>query len=182
MPLPKLSESQVAGLIQQVAGYIEGQRHTYRGNASPLDQTQRAAMAPFFPESVLNSTRVVVLTDRRVNNPGFYGDLVTMGFELGSLPDFRDMAAITFVDTIVSHVPIENRLLFHELVHVVQYEKLGLAEFAAKYVNGFLTGGSYEAIPLEKNAYELDARFAKAPGDVFSVQEEVEDWTFLDLF
>jgi hypothetical protein len=76
----------------------------------------------------------VVLAGQRVSNPGFYGDLVAMGFELGSLPDFTDMAAITFVDTIVFHQPIENQLLFHELVHVVQYEKLGLTEFAIKYV------------------------------------------------
>ncbi len=139
-------------------------------------------MAPFFRESALNSTRVVVLADQRVSNPGFYGDLVTMGFELGSLPDFADMAAITFVDTVVFHEPIVNRLLFHELVHVVQYAKLGLAEFAAKYVKGFLTGGSYEAIPLERNAYELDARYAKAPGDTFSVEDEVQEWIDWELF
>jgi len=64
------------------------------------------------------------------------------------------------VDTVVSHEPFNDRLLFHELVHVVQYEKLGLEGFAAKYVRGFLNGGSYEGIPLEMNAYELDARFA----------------------
>jgi hypothetical protein len=44
-----------------------------------------------------------------------------------------------------------------------------LAAFSAKYVKGFLTGGSYEAIPLERNAHELDAEFAKAPGDPFFV-------------
>ena len=99
-----------------------------------------------------------------------------MGFEAGSLPDFADMAAITFTDTVVSHEPFTDRLLFHELVHVVQYEKLGLAEFAAKYVKGFLSGGSYEAIPLEMNAYELDARFATAPTKPFSVADEVQKW------
>jgi hypothetical protein len=138
-------------------------------------------MAPFFPESILDSTRVAVLTDQRVSNPGFYSDLVKMGFELGSLPDFTEMAAITFVDTILSHGPISNQTLFHELVHVVQYEKLGLEDFAAKYVKGFLTGGSYERIPLEQNAYELDARFGCAPGNAFSVQDEVEEWIFFDL-
>jgi hypothetical protein len=55
------------------------------------------------------------------------------------------------------------------LTHVVQYEKLGLEQFAAKYVKGFLSGGSYEAIPLEVNAYGLDARFAAAPAKGFSV-------------
>jgi hypothetical protein len=99
-----------------------------------------------------------------------------MGFEPGSLPDFSLMAAITFVDTVVSHEPFTQRLLFHELVHVIQYKKLSLLEFAAKYVRGFLSGGSYESIPLEMNAYELDARFAAAPASAFSVEAEVQEW------
>lgn len=99
-----------------------------------------------------------------------------MGFEAGSLPDFAGMAAITFVDTVVSHEPFTNRILFHELVHVVQYEKLGLMEFAAKYVRCFLNGGSYEAIPLERNAYELEGRFAAEPLKAFSSADEVQSW------
>jgi hypothetical protein len=47
-----------------------------------------------------------------------------------------------------------------------------LAEFAARHVTGFLNGGSYEAIPLETNAYELDARFAAASERYFSVTDE----------
>ena len=105
-----------------------------------------------------------------------------MGFEAASLPDFEHMAAITFVDTVVSQEPFTGRLLSHELVHVVQYERLGLPEFAGKYVRGFLSGGSYEAIPLEMNAYELDARFAAAPARPFSVGLEVEAWIRADRF
>jgi hypothetical protein len=182
MPLPELSEPQIKGVIQQVAGYIESQRQTYQGNAAPLDQNQKVVMAPFFPQSVLDSALIVVLDDERVSNPLFYDELVGIGFPPGSLPDFAYMGAITFVDTIASHGPITNQTLFHELVHVVQYEKLGLMEFAAKYVKGFLTGGSYEGIPLEQNAYELDARFAKAPGNAFSVEDEVQEWIDWDSF
>lgn len=177
MPLPKLDDSQIAWIIKEVAGYIERQRQTYRQRAVPLDPNERAVMQPFFPASCLDSTRVVVLSGQRVTNPPFYGELIKMGFEAISLPDFKRMTAITFVDTVVSHAPFTERLLFHELVHVVQYEKLGLPEFAAKYVRGFLSGGSYEAIPLEVNAYELDARFAAAPAKPFSVEAEVEAWT-----
>lgn len=90
------------------------------------------------------------------------------------------MTAITFVDTVVSHEQFTDRLLFHELVHVVQYEKLGVAEFAAKYVRGFLSGGSYDAIPLERNAYELDERFATAPATDSSVSDEVRRWIRAD--
>lgn len=78
------------------------------------------------------------------------------------------------VDTVVSHEPFSNRLLFHELVYVVQYRKLRLAEFATKYVRGFLTGGSYETIPLEISAYELEGRFAVALTNVFSVETAVQ--------
>jgi hypothetical protein len=97
---------------------------------------RRAAMQPFFLPYTLESARVQVLTGERVGNPPFYRALVQMGFDAAVLPNFSLMAAITFVDTVVSHEPFTERLLFHELVHVVQYEKLGLAEFASKYVRG----------------------------------------------
>jgi hypothetical protein len=117
-----------------------------------------------------------------VTNPPFYPELMRMGFGADSLPDFEEMAAITFVDTVVSHEPFTDQLLFHELVHVVQYEKLGLAEFATNYVTGFLKGGSYEGIPLERNAYELDGRFATQPTKAFSVETEVQSWLDGDRF
>src|SRR5712691_4037662 len=142
MPLPKLTVAQIAWVIQQVAAHIERQRRSFLRGAAPLSRDQKAVIAPFFPESTLNSARIVMLRGIRVGNPPFYEELVQMGFGRGSLPDFDVMVAVTFMDTIVSHEPFINELLFHELVHVVQYEKLGLAEFAGKYVRGFLGGGS----------------------------------------
>ena len=176
MPLPTLRDAEIAWVIQQVAEYIERQRQAFRHKAVPLNANQMATMQPFFPTSALDPTRVVVLTGERVGNPPFYGQLVQMGFDPAALPNFALMTAIAFVDTVVSHEVFTDRLLFHELVHVVQYEKLGLAEFTAKYVKGFLSGGTYEAIPLEMNAYELDARFAATPARPFSVQAEVQAW------
>jgi hypothetical protein len=167
----------MAWVTREAACYIENQRQIFRGRAIPLSEAQVVVLRPFFPASTLNATRVVVLSGERASNPPFYGELVNMGFEAGSLPDFALMDAITFVDTVVSHEPFNDRLLFHELVHVVQYEKLGMSGFAAKYVTGFLSGGCYEAIPLEMNAYEQDARFASAAvKNSFSVEEEVQAW------
>jgi hypothetical protein len=176
MSLPKLSDAQIAWVTQQVAAYIDEQRKIYLGRAVPLDTVQNRALQPFFPSSTLDSARIIVLSQERVGNPPFYEDLVRMGFADNSLPDFEHMGAITFVDTVVSHEPFTERLLFHELVHVVQYERLGLADFSARYVRGFLSGGSYEAIPLEMNAYELDTRFAARPTRGFSVEAEVQLW------
>jgi hypothetical protein len=176
MSIPKLNNQQIAWVVRQVAGYIEQQRQIYRGTAVPLDGKEASAMRRFFPASTLDSTRIVVLSGQRVSNPPFYVEVIRMGFEAGSLPDFALMNAITFVDTLIFHDALTDKLLFHELVHVVQYEKLGLSEFATKYVMGFLCGGSYKAIPLEMNAYELDARFSAAPMESLSVEAEVEAW------
>jgi hypothetical protein len=176
MTLPNLNASQVEWVVREVMAYIESQRQTFRCKTTPLSREQMAMLQPFFPASTLDAARVITLAVERVGNPPFYGALVQMGFEPAALPDFSHMAAITFVDAVVSHEPFTYRLLFHELVHVVQYEKLGLPEFAAKYVRGFLSGGSYGAIPLEINAYELEARFADQPAKPFSVADEVQRW------
>jgi len=182
MSLPKLTDQQIARVIQQVAAYIEQQRQIYRAVAVALDDRQTAAMQPFFTASAVDSTRVTVLSGQRASNPPFYVEFIRMGFEAGSLPDFALMKAITFVDTVISHELLTDTLLFHELVHVVQYEKLGVPDFATKYVKGFLRSGSYEAIPLEMNAYELEARFAAAPTKTFSVEAEVEAWIRTNRF
>lgn len=176
MPLPKLGDAQITWVTRWVAKYIQYQRRNYGGRATLLNADQKRVMQAFFPRSTLDSSRVLVLSGERVRNPPFYPQLQEMGFEPSSLPDFSLMAAITFEDTVVSHEAFTNRLLFHELVHVVQYEKLGLQEFSSKYVRGFMSGGSYDAIPLERNAYELDARFAAAPAKPFSVADAVQSW------
>lgn len=79
--------------------------------------------------------------------------------------DFRAMAGITYDDTILlsdsrvaADVPIG--LLFHELVHVVQYSILGVEEFARQYVLGWAENGfDYFRIPLEVQAYDLQRWF-----------------------
>jgi hypothetical protein len=93
-----------------------------------------------------------------------------------NLPDFAAMTAITFVDVIVSHQDFTDALLFHELVHVAQFVQMDLKEFAARFVNGFIQGGSYEEIPLEKMAHALEDRFSQDVTQVFSVDDEVRQW------
>ncbi len=70
-------------------------------------------MRPFFPASALDSARVVVLAGERISNPPFYPELQRVGFDPAALPNFAFMAAITFVDTVVSHEAFTDRLLFH---------------------------------------------------------------------
>jgi hypothetical protein len=131
-------------------------------------------MDGFFSPQLLEGVRLLVLKGERVGNPDFYPVLKSLGFN--NLPDQSGMGAITFCDVVVSHEAFSNGLLFHDLVHVEQYRQLGIPRFSEVYVRGFLNGGSYEAIPLEVNAYTLEGRIESDPRRVFSVEDEVRKW------
>ena len=137
-------------------------------------------MAGFFRPQVLDAARVIVLRGTRVEDPPFYPMLAGMGFS--NLPGFSQMAAITFGDVVVSHMPFTDGLLFHELVHVEQYRQLGIPRFSDLYVRGFLSGGGYDGIPLEANAYGLGSRFEADRRQRFSVADEVARWVREDRF
>lgn len=153
-----------------VAEYIHVQRARYQGRAAQLAFSE--IWLRFFPAIDLERIRVLQPGRERVPNPPFYAELEKLGFT--GLPDFTTMAAITFDDIVVFHDPLTPQLIFHELVHVVQYRLLGIEEFARLYVLGYLAGG-YEGTPLEVCAYQLDGKFIT--GSVgFDVELEVKAW------
>jgi hypothetical protein len=164
MDLKNLPPAMVSQLVTMVEDYINSSRKQYAPQAVPLTDSQRTAMQPFFTASTLDEARLCVLHGTRVSNPSMYTIAKMMGIR--NLPDFADMAATTFLDAIVSHHEFTDALLFHELVHVVQYQQLDVREFAARFVNGFVQGGSYA----------LEGRFSKNGGQPFSVDEEVRHW------
>ena len=171
MPAPSLASKQVEQLTDWVAAYIADQRSHFYERAQPILLHHVNRLLPFFPKEILSGVRV---TQGRASEPPFYSQLRALG--IGNAPPFSDMAGITFQDVVVHVEPLTTRLLFHELVHTVQYKHLGLSGFAKRYVHGFLTGGSYEEIPLEKQAYGLEDRFARNPSMPFSVEENVTEW------
>jgi hypothetical protein len=171
---PALTTEQVAQVSGLVAQYISVQREKYAPRSVPLSAQQKAVVMGFFSQQLLGDTRLLVLQGERVANPDFYPILKSLGFK--NLPDQAGMAAITFCDIVVSHEPFSDGLLFHELVHVEQYRQLGIEGFSELYVRGFLSGGSYEAIPLEINAYTLEARFEANPRQLVSIEAEVRKW------
>lgn len=165
---PKLTEAQIRGVAKWVAAYIADQQEGFQSNAQTIPAEFRKALQPFFPSDVLSDVRVA---RGRSSEPAFYPQLRSLGIR--NAPAFSEMAGITFRNVIVHVDSLSRTLLFHELVHAVQYKHLGLQGFAQRYVRGFLSGGSYEEIPLEKQAYELEAKFATNPDRIFSVEEDV---------
>ena len=61
--------------------------------------------------------------------------------------------------------------------HATQMALLGMDRYADLYVRGFVKSRSWIAIPLEAQAYQLDARFAMPSTAVFSVEDEVKSWS-----
>jgi hypothetical protein len=171
MPAPSLTPRKVAQLTDWVATYIADQRSHFYERAQPIQPHHVNILRPFFRKEILSEVRV---TRGRASEPPFYSQLRALGID--NAPPFSDMAGITFQDVVVHVEPLTTPLLFHELVHVVQYKHLGLSGFAKHYVHGFLTGGSYEEIPLEKQAYGLEDRFARNPSLPLSVEEDVTEW------
>jgi hypothetical protein len=169
MPSPKLTEAQASQLAGWVASYITEQRKAFHSAARALTPEHKRQLQLFFRADVLDEVSIV---RGRASEPSFYAQLKAMGIH--NAPSFGDMAGVTFRDVVVHVEPLTVSLLFHELVHAVQYKHLGLAGFAERYVRGFLTGGSYEEIPLEKQAYELEGRFVAQPDSPFSVEEDVK--------
>jgi hypothetical protein len=98
------------------------------------------------------------------------------------LPEFaahegRRFDGITFKSTFfVARGRESEALYFHELVHVVQWARLGVDNFVLAYGLGLLQFG-YENSPLERMAYALEEQFkcGRVPRDLVRVIEEGTD-------
>ncbi len=172
MVATKFSKEEIADYSALIATFIRSQRDTFLGRASLLPQFQIEKFSPFFNEGLLKNTFFFVKKDGPIKDPVFLKELNNRGVFF-SLDHLR---AITFMDVVVSCEELTPQIQFHELVHVVQYQKLGLKQFAYKYLQGFLATGAYESIPLEKNAYALDKAYFQNPEKPFSVELEVQNW------
>jgi len=166
----------ISFLIPNAQKWISTQRDLQNPHSAPLSKIEIDILQSFYLEATINQVRVRHVP--RIGNPPFYADLARVGVAIPL--DFSQMAGITFDDTILisdldAHTQPLISLIFHEIVHVVQYGLLGVAEFSKQYIQGWAQNGlNYFAIPLEREAYELQRRFEGTPQSTFSVEEIVE--------
>ena len=172
----RLNTQQLVWYLAENAGHwIEGQRAQHRVHADPLPDTTVAALSGFFEPETLDRTRIRHVLN--IDNPPFYKEFEEAG---ESFPlDFSVWAAITFGDVILVNGdqipgPPSHSVVFHEMVHVVQYDVLGIQEFALRYVTPFVQNRfNYMSIPLETVAFDLQGRFEESSGDPFSAEAEI---------
>lgn len=152
--------------------YIAAQRGRLDAVAHPLASADQEALRTYFHPSDLRSVKVVESDPLPVAEPPLTSTLRRLGL---SFPRVSLVEAITFGHVIAAREPMPLPLLFHELVHVVQFRLLGVPRFTWLYARGLLEGGSYESIPLERCAFELEERYRRGEAG-FSVEMEVLSW------
>ena len=164
--LPTLEE-----IVPRVVKYYRDEREVYRRHSEPLDRALRETIARYFKSALLDKIKAVTLHGARIPPPPFY--LEAKELSGGQFPDFVHLASVTYIDVIVFHDQIEPRTLFHAAVHAAQMEELGFERYIELYAKGFLKYLSWTMIPLERQAFQLEARFAASPADTFSVEAEI---------
>ncbi len=172
--VPELTEDCILEAIDRVSFYLDEQRTLYFHSAAPLSKHHKALMWPYFSSTLLDRVRIVELNGARVSNPSFYDEARALGFV--SLPEVTHMHSLTFLDVVVFNEKINERTLFHALVHAVQFEVLGLQRYTELFVRSFVSAKLHFSVPLEAHAFSLESKFASTPVQRFSVEDQVRLW------
>ena len=174
-----LFSSAAASLISApVAYYIRSQRDALADSGFALTSSERQALGNYFGRHDLERVKVVEGDPLPLAAPFFNRAASLCGMDV---PSPSQIAGITFDHVIATREPMPTAMLFHELVHVVQFRILGVNQFAKLYTRGLLRNGSYDAIPLERCAYELEARF-EIGLEPFQVEDQIMLWLDRGLF
>lgn len=155
------------GALPRVEQWIDDLHTSHRGESVRTSDLRFRRLAAHFPASLLTSTRVALVPKIPFPPVSEYG-----------LPEFdamanMPMAGITFRDMyFVQPSSSSESVHFHELVHVVQWARLGVRDFLLTYALGIVLHG-YAGSPLEAIAFELQGQFErKTP--VGSVVDRIE--------
>jgi hypothetical protein len=136
--------------IRQTLSSYEQQAQTVASQAFPR-------LPRYFSKELLSAAKFVVV--ERVPMP----PLTALGLSEFAKFERADNSGVTYLDTFFvrrDHAR-DERLHFHELIHVVQWRCLGPRRFLATYAAGLEAFG-YRDSPLEVMAYDAEASFARA--------------------
>ncbi len=151
-------------LIEEFQKWVQEQRRFHLTNARPLSDEERSRFVGYFEKRILDLVRVASV--ERILNPDFYDDMVKSGLPIPL--DFSKAIGLTLVDCVLirqelwSDPPSAISTLFHEMVHVVQIDILGLRKHIELYADNLVQNGyQYHSVLFERQAYTLASRFAR---------------------
>jgi len=152
--------------------WVRRARGVFGRRGRELTERERGSVAQWFETSLLDRVRVAVVDEVMLPAP-------LLRRLVGGVVVDRP-TAIALVDVVavsadaVDGEDVPGPLLFHELVHIAQWQTRGVRGFVRAYARGWvLAGKNYFGIPLEREAFELQRRFET--GEVFRVAEELAE-------
>lgn len=145
--------------LPAIRKWIETTVAESRPAARPLSAYGFTRLAHYFDAETLKRASVIEVDV--VPKP----PLTALG--LRQFSDFEQLngAGLTYGDIyfVVRSRASDESLHFHELVHTIQWHKLGIDRFIMAYALGHLAGGGYANNPLEEIAHTLEGIFTKEP-------------------
>lgn len=157
--------------LPQVRVWIENLLQTYADSAKKIQISFFPGIAKAYPADLVERARIVSV-DRTPFPP-------VSKFGLPEFARYEGMRfdGITFMNTmfVVKGRELPS-LIFHELVHVVQWDRLGADQFLLAYGLGLAQFG-YEQSPLEQMAYLLERQYkgGALPPDLMRVIQDGSD-------
>lgn len=151
-PLELIHKFQSA--IPVVREWIDSTLEENKSNAVFVNTLNFHRLGKVLPLELLSRARVVVVTGEVPFPP-----LSRMGLPELAQMENMNMAGITYKDTFfINHLHQTESLHFHELIHVIQWERLGVDDFLLAYGAGLMQCG-YGNCPIEQMAYSLQSSF-----------------------
>ena len=134
--------------------WIEDLLESNKENTTSVINLNFPRINQIFLNDLLERAKVVTVADKVPFPP-----LSHIGLHELSGMEQMPIAGITYKDTFfVNQNNLSESLHFHELIHVVQWERLGVDNFLFAYGVGLMQFG-YEKSPLEQMAYTLQRSF-----------------------
>ncbi len=167
MDQDRLIIESLKGYMPAVKDWINNLVSRYSITGKSVSSFSFPRLALYYPKKLLGSTKVVII-EKPPAVP-----LASLG--LTQFGDFEKMelGGVTYIDTYFirpDHVHLES-IHFHELVHIIQWQYLGIDKFLLLYGLGLLKHG-YKNSPLETLAYTMTERFKKS-ANPFDVQANI---------
>jgi hypothetical protein len=152
--IPSNFISKVQSTLPFVQKWIDDTLDDYKSQATSIIDLKFPRLSQIYPSALLAKAKVVVVAGKVPLPP-----LSSIGFS--ELAEFEAMstAGVTYKDTFFLIEAAQSESAhFHELVHVVQWERLGADNFWMAYGAGLMQSG-YLNSPLEQMAYSLQNDF-----------------------
>lgn len=149
-------------LIQKFEAYLPAIRQwiddllaSHKNQSKAVIDLAFPTLPQIFPIELLQKTRVVKMSGKIP-----YPPLSSMGFPSNfSAVENMVFSGVTYKDTYFLNQSFQQESLhFHELIHVIQWDTLGVDNFLRAYGVGLLQAG-YRMSRLEQIAYSLQERF-----------------------